>query len=239
MKLSESTPWIDYWEKDDFWANSVIWQRNAELLIKNVAGVLSLGPQDEVLTIGCGGGQLEALLAPQVRSLLATDVSRSFLQLSQSRCKKFPNVHVQPLPETYTDLSGLGTFSQIFCVSVIQYYQSKEEVEDLLRSAKSVLKPGGKLLLADIPVHESFLSGGKSILQSWRDHYWHDLLQTFLRLKMQSSSYKTAAAKYPTLDFDRAEFENLAQRVNFKITWVQKPLSVHVNRLNLLIEFPS
>jgi 2-polyprenyl-3-methyl-5-hydroxy-6-metoxy-1,4-benzoquinol methylase len=233
MKLSEPSAWTEYWEKDDFWADSPLWRKNAALL----AAYLKPKAEDTVLSLGCGAGHLEALLAPSVKSITAVDTSRYFLELCREHCVQFPNVQTELLGENYTDLQSLGEFSLIVCASVIQYYTDKSEVAALLRAAKTALKPGGKLLLADLPARETIRTRTQSFLQSLRGGYWKDLASAFFRLKFLPSAYRETAAKHATLSFKKDEFETWSREIGFHIRWIEQPLSIHAGRLNLWIEF--
>ena len=102
-----------------------------------------LRPDDDVLELGAGTGLVTKLAAPQVRSLLATDLVPGMLQVARRATRRHSRVHfalvdyAKPLP--FLDAS----FDVV--LSGLTYVQDDgEAVKELAR----VLKPRGRLALS-------------------------------------------------------------------------------------------
>ena len=64
--------WIEYWDQDPLWANSVFWKMNAQFLFEKLPSLIDLKKHTHVVTLGCGPGFFEDLLAPQVKNVGST-----------------------------------------------------------------------------------------------------------------------------------------------------------------------
>lgn len=234
--------WIDYWGQDDFWRDSLLWKRNAELFFQRADRIVRFRKNDSVLNIGCGPGHMEALLAPVVKSIHAADVIQQFVSLCKKRCVDYDNVSVGLLGDDYTDLSACGRlFSLILCISVVQYYRDMSEVEALIASARKIALPGARMLIADLP-----LKRGKigfvwdalcSCLLSIREGYIWLLLRTVFARWLRRSRYKSFYNKTRQLYFTISDIESLIERMGLEARIIRKNFSVYANRPSLLIQF--
>jgi ubiquinone/menaquinone biosynthesis C-methylase UbiE len=241
--INDSRPsWIDYWTKDGFWKDSLLWKINSELFFRRVAPIVGLRKDDSVLDIGCGSGHLELFLAPVVKSILAVDVAEGFLESCRKRCENCDNVNVATLGTDYTDLSVFGrSFSLILAVSVVQYYKNISEIEALITSAGNVSLPGARMLIADMPlrrgksgfVWDALCSCALSI----RERYLWTLLHTAFIRWTGGCVYKSFCNEVKTLDFTTDELKLLIQRMGLKARIIRTNLSVYANRPGLLIQF--
>lgn len=234
--------WIDYWSQDDFWKDSRLWERNSELFFRYANLMVEFKKDDSVLNIGCGSGYLEPLLAPLVKSIQAVDVVEQFVNLCKKRCSNFDNVEVTLLGDDYTDLSVCRRlFSVILCVSVVQYYRDMSEVEALINSARKVASPGGRMLIADLPLKRGkvgFIWDGLcSFFLSVRERYTWLLIQTFFDRWIRRSYYKLFYDQTEQLYFTIKELEALVQRMGLRAQIIRKNFSVYANRPSLLIYF--
>lgn len=103
-----------------------------------------------VADLGCGTGRFAAALAPFVRQVYAVDNSLEMLSAASSRLAVHSNVLLErgaleqlPLPSHCADTA-------ILCM-VLHYIT---EPERALAEATRILKPGGKLIIADLRPHE-------------------------------------------------------------------------------------
>lgn len=100
--------------------------------------------------LGCGSGQLSALLAPHVANVVAVDASSEMLRAARERVAAFPNVALHlgdleqlPLADDSLDLATL---------SLALHY-----VPDPSRAVAEgyrVLRPGGRLVVIDMMSHD-------------------------------------------------------------------------------------
>ncbi len=197
---------------------------------------MEFSAQDRVLDIGCGPGHLLEILAPKVDKVCGVDVSSKYVQQCRSRLIRHHNAQVEQLGEDYTDLSILGDerFNKIICLSVIQYYQEKDDVRRLMAAVKRVAAPGARFLIADILVDTGLLEDIYSVLRSaFRDRA---LLKTVRFLwRAQFGNYARLRRKTGLLSFSGEELSKMAQDENLKSELIVKRLTVNHNRSHILI----
>lgn len=94
------------------------------------------------LDVGCGEGELAAVLAGHFDSVLATDRDPEMRDAAATRCAGLPNVVVDG-----TELSEVpGLFDLVTMVAVLHHL----EVERALREVHRLLAPGGRLLVVGL-----------------------------------------------------------------------------------------
>lgn len=100
--------------------------------------------------LGTGTGHLALAAAPFVRRVIAVDGSAAMLEVARTRLAGKDNVELRegqleslPIEAATLDLAVLSL--------VLTY---AEEPRDVIREATRVLRPGGRLLLVDMLVHE-------------------------------------------------------------------------------------
>lgn len=117
---------------------------------QNVADVVAkLQPQrtDSLLDIGCGVGFILTPLAAYVDQAIGLD--------HQALLRRYANLGVPPnvqligghWPETQVS----GTFDRILAYSVLHYLSGKAEAKEFIQQCINILKPGGRILLGEIP----------------------------------------------------------------------------------------
>jgi len=129
----------------------------------------------------------------------------------------------------------------VFCLSVVQYYRDKTEVEALIRSTRKVALPGARMLIADLPLKRGLpgfcWDDGCSLLLSLREGYFGSLLRTTVKGWRKFYDYRTFCKKTPPLLFSREEIKGLVRRMNLNAQIITNGLSIHANRPSLLIRF--
>jgi 2-polyprenyl-3-methyl-5-hydroxy-6-metoxy-1,4-benzoquinol methylase len=105
------------------------------------------------LDIGCGEGELAAILAKHFQRVLATDVNGHMREVASRRCRGLDNVTISG-----DDLAEVsGEFDLITMVAVLHHL----DTEHALRKVRSLLAPGGRFLVV-----------GLAAPQSLTDHPW-------------------------------------------------------------------
>jgi len=145
---------------DFFKANAAQWESiralhapDAEVdaaIVRLIAGA----PISNLLDAGTGTGQMLELLAPYVKHAVGVDVSPEMLAIARDRVAKFQNMQVR-LADTYRLPFGSGTELQGF--DVVLFHQVLHFLDDpqaAVIEAARVLKPGGRVLIADFAPHE-------------------------------------------------------------------------------------
>ncbi len=102
--------------------------------------------EDTILDYGCGPAFLVSNFVASGIDVTGADINEHFLQ--QNRIK-FPGVE-------FVQLSGEPNFTFkkqfnfIILLSIVQYFNSLQDVEDVVNLLKKYLKPGGKIIIADV-----------------------------------------------------------------------------------------
>ncbi len=235
--------WIEYWNQDQFWTSSELWEINARIFFNRFKAVVALQPEDEVLTVGCGTGHLESLLAPHVKSLHALDTSPRFVEMCKKNCRASANVTVRQIEGDYTDFDFCKkNFTLFLFVSVVQYYRNIREIENMIQNAKRIARPGARLLIADIPLSrnpwQSFGDALRSILLGLREGYLYKLFKEgVLENYFSGGDYRTFGKTAKTLIFSEKELAALIRRLNLNATIVPESLTMNAGRPGLLVSF--
>jgi ubiquinone/menaquinone biosynthesis C-methylase UbiE len=115
-------------------------QQNVEIIEETVG----LGPDDEILEIGCGVGRVGAALAPLCRRWVGTDVSANMLRHARERLAGFDNVELVEL--SGWDLAPIPSSSLdvVYCMVVFMHLDEWERFAYVVEAMR-VLRPGGRL----------------------------------------------------------------------------------------------
>ncbi|OGG61465.1 hypothetical protein A3I46_00770 [Candidatus Kaiserbacteria bacterium RIFCSPLOWO2_02_FULL_54_13] len=148
-------------------------QRQAEqYLLYYLLEKLSLSPEDDLLEIGCGAGNLLIPLSFFVHSVTGIDHPNLLAQI-KSRVPRDNDI-MTLVPGEFPRVEVPGTFSRVLIYSVIQYLRDEEAVLTFIRTAAALLRPGGKMLIGDIPnkdIKDRFLATerGKAFSAEWKE----------------------------------------------------------------------
>ena len=108
-----------------------------------------LPPTSVVGDLGCGSGRIAAALAPFVSSVIAVDASPEMLSVARERLAGFANVHLHEGSLESLPIES-GTLDLALVVHVLHHVP---EPALALAEAARVLKPGGRLVVADVLPH--------------------------------------------------------------------------------------
>ena len=229
------SPWTRFWSDQKTFEDDLL-GHNVNVFLKSSADLMSYSAGDSVLDIGCGPGHLLEALAPRVDRVCGVDVSAKYVTQCGTLLARFPRVQVKQLTEDYTDLSILKgtTYNKIVCLSVIQYYRDKNEVQRLIRSVKKIAAPGARFLIADILIQTSLLEDTLSVLRSAMRE--RAVLQTVKFLfRAQFGQYAQLRRQSGLLSFTAEELQNMARGENLESELISRRLTVNDNRSHILI----
>jgi ubiquinone/menaquinone biosynthesis C-methylase UbiE len=108
-------------------------------------------PGQDVLEIGCGTGSLAALMVERGARVTGIDISEPMLAVARDSA---PDAEFLHLTATEIDKLGSERFDRIVATLSLSEL-CEEEQQYVLRSARDLLKPGGKLIVADEVVPDS------------------------------------------------------------------------------------
>jgi SAM-dependent methyltransferase len=124
-------------------------KNNNDEQFKYVAYEIDALNADRVLEIGCGKGHSRVLarMLPHVH-FTGIDMVQRHIEVAESYGKALTNLKYAHADATQ-DISHLGKFQVIFGVESLCHMDSKEAREKFIKQAKSLLTPGGKIVIID------------------------------------------------------------------------------------------
>lgn len=143
---------------DYFRRNAGRWEEVRSLYVDDAEverRLLGLLPGDEardLLDIGTGTGRIIAVFAPHVRRAVGIDLSREMLMVARSNLEraKLDNCFVRHGDMYQLPLPG-ASFDVVILHQVLHFAEHPGRV---VTEAARVLRPGGKLIIADFEAHE-------------------------------------------------------------------------------------
>jgi ubiquinone/menaquinone biosynthesis C-methylase UbiE len=140
-----------------FKANAPDWERLRALHIaeedveRAIVALLTKEPLDSVLDAGTGTGRMLELLAPHIGRGVGIDVSPEMLAIARDRLARIGASHCQVrLGDVYRLPLTNAAFDAVIFHQVLHYL---DDPAAALREAQRVLKPGGRILIADFAPH--------------------------------------------------------------------------------------
>jgi SAM-dependent methyltransferase len=113
-----------------------------------------LGPDLDVLELGCGAGRLSRHVPERVRSLVCTDVSPAMVREAQRTLGRFANVEVRVTNGYELREFADRSFDLVFAAGVIGYVDPVQLL-GLLDEVRRVLRDGGELLFSAALIDEA------------------------------------------------------------------------------------
>lgn len=117
---------------------------------ENILEWYPFNPKGSLLEIGSGCGALSGLFCSKVDHVVAIELSKRRSMINATRNEKHDNLTIMlgnfediKLTEKFDYVTLIGVFEYSIC-----YINSDNPFMDMLKKAKSFLKPGGKLLIA-------------------------------------------------------------------------------------------
>jgi len=117
----------------------------------STAAMLALLPRNYVVAdLGCGTGNVAAMLAPNVKQVIAIDSSAAMLKAAKKRLEEFSNVDLRrgELEQLPIEDSSCDAALLLLALSYV------EEAARVLQEAARILKPGGLAVIVDLLPHD-------------------------------------------------------------------------------------
>jgi 2-polyprenyl-3-methyl-5-hydroxy-6-metoxy-1,4-benzoquinol methylase len=145
-------------------------QRSEErLIVDDVTRKLELGPKSRLLEIGCGMGVLLGPLSRLVHSATGVD-HESIIERAAGRLPDDVRLIAGRWPDVIVD----STFDRILVYSVLHYLDGPTAAEAFVDACVTVLEPGGRILLGDLPNRDAAArftatEAGAAFSVAWRE----------------------------------------------------------------------
>ena len=197
--------WSQFWGTDTTYACDKHKQIVEDQTLKQQLSFVS--QHDVVLDFGCGESPKETL-AEAVSELFLFGDAQEISKRLFSKYKGKKNINVVYGLDTST------SFSIIFVCSVIQYL-SKEEFTERLKYFRSVMKPGGRLIISDVIPKN--ISGLKELLTllfvAAKNNFLKDAILNLFR--MMKGEYGSLRKSHNLTKYDEDEIFALLQEAGF------------------------
>jgi len=129
----------------------VISRKVVRRIENDVSAKLRLGENDDLLDLGCGTGLISINLSKKVNSITGMDFGRGVL-LRARRNFSFASRRIELTQGDVTNLPFKPeTFDKVLCYSVVMCFRDYEDFKEALVEMLRVCKPGGLVLVGDIP----------------------------------------------------------------------------------------
>jgi SAM-dependent methyltransferase len=140
--------------------NAVFWHErmgegnafHLQLVLPSIAQLLDLRPNEEVLEVACGNGQLARQLAQLGSKITATDFSSALIEIARERTEREPDLAdrisfeiLDATDESALLALGARRFDAVVCSMAIL---DMAEIGPLMRASARLLKPDGRLVFA-------------------------------------------------------------------------------------------
>jgi SAM-dependent methyltransferase len=112
-----------------------------------------IGPDRDVLDLGCGIGRVSAALAPRCRSVLGLDVSPRMVAEARRRHGAVPGLRFDATPGTGLSALGAASFDLVLAVDSFPYVMQAGGAalaDRHLADAARVLRPGGAFAILNL-----------------------------------------------------------------------------------------
>lgn len=229
--------WLKFWKEKNAFDDSMA--INYSYFLKKVQKYVQPAFDSAVLDIGSGPGNLEDAWFAKVKEIHGIDISERYNNIARQKHQAHPNVFFYDLAEKdYTNLSMLNNkkFNIIIVMSVLQYYQNKHEIIQLLENLKPHAAPGSILLLCDLMVESSF---GKEIMQilsdAIRERKFFSILSLLFRLRF--SNYYKVKKETGFLILKQNDWLEIINHLQLNGKFTDEPLTLQKNRKNIIVQF--
>ncbi len=231
--------WDGFWKKSPDGFNDIMNESTifvGEKLIEHHF----INKTNQVLDFGCGPGFLIDCIKNDTKTVMGVDISETYIETCKEKFKDNPNLTFQHLsPYSHTQVAEIISSQKIDTViilSILQYYNSKDEVIDLILNLKKASKNQKfRCIIADlIPENHSFISDVKDLVFHAIKKRYVGTLAKFILYTFNSDYSKFKKSGMLQLDYDF--FEKIAKENQIKI-YKTEQVTLHSGRYNVCLDF--
>lgn len=152
-----------------------------------------INPDDVILEIGCGAGDMAFYLAPKCKKIIGTDLSPDMISVAKNRKLKseINNISFQ-VEDSYNLSFSENSFDKVICVNALQVM--KEPQKAILEGMR-VLKKGGEFASITYLFGESglveYFKLTKWIIKYGKPKYWHNFKSKELIKVFKDADFQT------------------------------------------------
>jgi 2-polyprenyl-6-hydroxyphenyl methylase/3-demethylubiquinone-9 3-methyltransferase len=129
-----------YYENEAY--NPVGWRLRLAREVQSLRKEMRGGTLGRVLSLGCGDGQFELMLAPWAQQVVGLDISPQGIEIAQRQAARQGIKNVEFRCLSFSDLKWDDKFDTIICLAFL-HHVPESELPQLLKQCFNHLKPGG------------------------------------------------------------------------------------------------
>ncbi len=215
--------WINYWQSNPKIFGIVMEKSTGYFANKLISkGLIKNG--DKILDFGCGPGYLTEHIMHLAGSYWGVDISPTYIDSCVKKYNGIEKLHFTLLDDNNKIFpsnadNNLRDFNVIIILSVVQYFTDKTKVAQLLKNCKDCLKPGGKIILADVIQSENSLIRDlwNVLINSIREGYFLSFLYFMQQIKF--SSYNKMRKNHSLLCLNNEDVSEICNNLglNFEV----------------------
>ena len=205
--------WRDFWNRDNpIYVSERHKTLHYRLIANDIAGLVP-SASAAVLDYGCGEALSAGRVAQACARLYLCDAAPSVRERLKSRFAAEPRItvlapeEIEAIPDRSLDLVVANSLAQ---------YLTFDELRGLLTTWRAKLKPGGRLILADVIPHEVSPARDAAALQSfaWKGGFVKDALVGLARTAL--SDYRKLRDRLGLAQYGEAEMVELLRDAGFR-----------------------
>jgi len=211
---------------------------------------LDLSGNDELLDLGCGTGLISINLSKKVKKTTGMDFGRDVLLRAKNNFK----ANGRGIELAQGDVSNLPfrgeTFNKVLCYSVAMCFQDYNDFKDALVEMLRVCRPGGLVLVGDIPEKnkkDAWIKGERKGGEVLSKYIVRKIRQQIIKFRYSASArdfnkrkakLNITPAKAAGMFYDAENILRICREIGVKGTILDQPPSLAFGntRVDLLLE---
>ena len=196
---------------------------------------MRLGTLGRVLSLGCGDGQFELLLAPWAKQVVGLDISPQGIEVAKCKADRAGIRNVEFRCQSFSELRWDDQFDTIICLAFL-HHVPEAEVAELLKNCFAHLTPSGVFYSQDPNRNGVLRKLGRLIFGASLDKYHspdeRELIPAELASQLEAAGFCAVKLRHIDLTLIPALFI-LAKRVSWPLylcrildfLWCHSPLA--------------
>lgn len=182
-------------------------------LAEDIVEKLDLGPEDRLLDLGCNLGIYHPHLRKYVGWLTGVDAGPSIVERAK-RTNGFANTEYLcfDILSEWPDLKR--TYSKVLIYSVIHFFESSDQVDQLLKRISEYLDPNGQIMFGEVRTKQKY--------EKFRNELPSRKVPTFRDLKFKFNKwfnrlYLGETKGYAAKSYEASELKRIAEANGFDL----------------------
>ncbi|HEX8059528.1 MAG TPA: methyltransferase domain-containing protein [Cyclobacteriaceae bacterium] len=229
--------WSSFWKKPNNAFNSVM-KVSTDFFSRKLAKRYPFKAGESILDYGCGPGFLVGNLVAAGVKVTGADINESFLEENRKNFSGCDFIRISAEPATTLKILSEKLygkqFDRIILLSIIQYFRSQQEVEEVVRFLKGYLKAGGQMIIADVIDEKT--SSARDAMGIFIQCVRQGRILAFASfiLYLQGSDYRKVSSKIKLLSLSYDSMKRLADNCSMSLA-ESKGMTPHPTRSNYIL----